>query len=254
MILVIPFSGHSDYTRQLTQALKDQGGLGSHRLLVVSGSAHVSAANEFVEGLRDQFMFATLEHSKSADAPMVRLFRDGLLAAAATKFTQQEAPNAPVCWLTEGWVPTARDWLSTLAMSFFNLGGGARVMASWKKRPDVLVGNGAARHRVEDGYEPVGPVVFPHAYIHGNELIQRINEASNTWQHRIRYQVIPFMIDTPLLGEGPEAVVAPATKVEAKPQPKSAAKPQPKPAAEPKPTALPTPTIIPTAVIEPSAE
>ena len=236
MILVIPFTGPSDYFTQLTSALKERGGLGPHRLLVVSDTVNLSEANAFVDGLKDQFMFTSIVSTKTAGAPLVRLFRDGLVAAAATVFTQQEAPNAPICWLPPGFLPTKQEWLTALSMEFFNRGGGQKTMAAWTKRPDVLVGNGVARHRVEDGYAPTSAVVFPNAFVRGNEMITRINDASTDWKHRIRYLVVPIMLDTPLLGDGPEAVVTGAPQSPSK-------KTQPAPVEEPQPAAEEKPKL-----------
>lgn len=231
MILVIPFAGPPEYFTRLSDALKEHGGTGAHRLLVVSDTDNLSAAGAFVEGLKEQFMFASTLSTKTAGAPLVRLFRDGVVAAAATVFTQQEAPNAPICWLPPGFLPTKREWLTALSMEFFNRGGGQKVMAAWTKRPDVTVGNGAARHRVEDGFAPTSAVVFPNAFIRGNEMITRINDASTDWKHRIRYLVVPFMLDTPLLGDGPDAVVSDVVQ----PAPKKAQPVAPAAVEEPQP-------------------
>jgi hypothetical protein len=207
MILVIPFPGPSEYLDELSARLLKLGGLGGHRLLVPAPSDQLAGAEAFVSGLRSQFVAADLVPVKTPGVAMVRLFRDGTLAAASVKSSMQEIPNAPVLWLEPGYLPVKEDWADKLQSAFFNSGGGVKILAAWSKRPDATVGNGNARHVIPGGWEPVGPAVFPSPFINSCEMIHRINDASAPWRERLQLILGNHMADSPLLSETSESLL-----------------------------------------------
>lgn len=227
MILVIPFTGPSEYLDELSARLLKFGGLGGHRLLVPAPQNLLSGAEEFVTALRGQFVAAEVVATGVAGSPLIRLFRDGLMAGARVKATMQEIPSAPVLWLEPGFLPAKADWADGLQSAFFNSGGGMRVLASWRKRPDVTVGNGNARHLVPGGWEPAGPAVFPAGWIAACEMVHRINDASAPWRERLQHVFHDLRAESPLLSDAPESLLVDGHGVAPKPAPK------PKPAPEP---------------------
>jgi hypothetical protein len=209
MILVVPFIGSLDYFSELSSRFLKFGGLGGHRLITPSAPETLSAAEEFVSGVRSQFVQAEVLRVPSPHAPIIRLFRDGLMAAANVDPGQQEIPKHPVLWLDPGWFPIKVDWADALQSAFFNSGGGQRILAEWRKRPDMIVGSPAARHTVPGGWEPVGPVVFPAGFIATCELIHRINNNSTSWRERLQFAVDHLRVESPLLSDQEARLLAP---------------------------------------------
>ena len=235
MILVIPFTGPSEYLDELSDRLLKLGGLGGHRLLVPAPQNLLSGAEAFVAALRSRFVAADVVATTTPGAPLVRLFRDGLMAGAGVKASMQEIASAPVLWLEPGFVPTQVDWADGLQSAFFNHGGGVRVLACWRQRPDVTVGNGSARHLLPGGWEPAGPAVFPAGWIAACEMVHRINDASAPWRERLRFTFDELRAESPLLSASPESLLADyavAPKAAVKAAPKAAPVPEP-PAVEP---------------------
>ena len=222
MILVIPFTGSSEYLDELSARLLKLGGLGGHRLLVPAPQNLLSGAEAFVSALRSQFVAADVVPANTPGAPIVRLFRDGLMAGAKVKPSMQEIPSAPVLWIEPGSLPTKADWADGIQSAFFNSGGGLRILASWRKRPDMNVGNGNARRLVPGGWEPIGPAVFPAGWITSCEMIHRINDASAPWRERLQHTFGDLRAESPLLSDSPESLLA-----EQGVTPKAAVKPKP---------------------------
>jgi hypothetical protein len=227
MILVVPFTGSSDYFTELSSRFLKLGGLGGHRLLVPSSPESLGDALAFVSQVRSQFVQADILRVPSSHAPIVRLFRDGLIAAANVKPGQQEIPRHPVLWLEPGYLPTKADWADSLQSAFFNSGGGQRILAEWVKRPDMLVGAGASQHTVPGGWEPRGPAVFPAGFISACELIHRINDQSSPWRERLQFTVTQYRVESPTLSSGGDSLLAlPAPAAEpAKPKRTAASRP-----------------------------
>ena len=222
MILVIPFTGPSEYLDELSARLLKLGGLGGHRLLVPAPQNLLSGAEAFVSALRSQFVAADVVPVNTPGAPLIRLFRDGLMAGVRVKPSMQEIPSAPVLWLEPGFLPNKVDWADGLQSAFFNSGGGQRILASWRKRPDMTVGNGNARHLIPGGWEPVGPAVFPPGWINSQEMIRRINDASSPWRDYLQFTFGEVRTESPLLSDAPESLL-----VEQGVTPKAAVKPKP---------------------------
>jgi hypothetical protein len=219
MILVVPFTGSSDYFTELSSRFLKLGGLGGHRLLVPSAPETLGQAEEFVAGVRSQFVQAEVLRVPTPNTPIIRLFRDGLIAAAGVNPGQEEIPRHPVLWLEPGYVPTKADWADALQSAFFNMGGGQRILAEWRKRPDVVVGNGNARHTVSGGWEPEGPAVFPAGFISSCELIFRINDLSSPWRERLQHVVSQIRAESPAISDGPDSLLVPLAQFsEAKPK------------------------------------
>jgi hypothetical protein len=237
MILVAPFTGSSDYFTELSSRFLKFGGLGGHRLLVPSAPETLSEAEAFVAGVRSQFVQADVLRIPSPNAPLIRMFRDGVIAAANVRPGQQEIPRHPVLWLEPGYLPTKADWADALQSAFFNTGGGQRVLAEWRKRPDLVVGVGASQHTVPGGWEPCGPAVFPAGFIVSCELIHRINDLSAPWRERLQFVLAKVMAESPALSDSQDALLAPAWSVSssepAKPKRMAAARPIPAPDPEP---------------------
>jgi hypothetical protein len=233
MILVVPFTGSSDYFTELSSRFLKLGGLGGHRLLVPSAPEHLAQAEEFVASVRSQFVKADVLRVPTANAPLVRLFRDGLMAAARVAPGQQEIPKHPVLWLEPGYLPTKADWADTLQSAFFNVGGGQRILAEWRCRADMTVGVGAAQQTVSGGWEAVGPVVFPSGFIATCELIHRINDLSAPWRDRLKLAVTRFRVESPVLSSGDESVLAAPSPEPAKPKRSAATRHTPQPDPEP---------------------
>ena len=228
MILVIPFTGPSEYLDELSARLLKLGGLGGHRLLVPASPNHLADAKVFADALRSQFVAAEIVPTITQDSPIVRLFRDGVMAGAQVKPSMQEIPSAPVLWLEPGFLPTKADWADGLQSAFFNSGGGMRVLASWRKRPDMTVGNGNARHIIPGGWEPTGPAVFPAGWVKSQEMIHRINDASAPWRERLQFIFGDIRAESPTLSDSPESLLAAF-----KPPLKEAVKPEPPVVTEP---------------------
>lgn len=235
MILVIPFTGPSEYLDELSARLLKLGGLGGHRLLVPAPQNLLSGAESFVTALRSQFVAADVVPVNTPGAPLIRLFRDGLMAGVRVKPSMQEIPSAPVLWLEPGFLPNKTDWADGLQSAFFNSGGGLRILASWRKRPDITVGNGNARHLIPGGWEPVGPAVFPPGWISSQEMIRRINDASSPWRDYLQFTFGDSRTESPFLSDAPESLI-----VEFKPTLKAETKPKPTPVGEPSDVVIPT--------------
>lgn len=199
MIVVIPFTGQTAYTESLSEALLHFGGLGSHRLIVPTPAEHLGEAEVFLNGLKVQFMVASIVPVAHEAASNVLLFRDSLLASARIQPLQQEIHNAPILWLEPGWLPTRREWASDLSAEFYNLGGGTKILGHWVRQPDFKVGHGVSLHTVAGGWHSVGPTVFPSQYVRGNELIERINNASAPWRVRLQFEDPAARISSTLL-------------------------------------------------------
>ena len=233
MILVVPFTGSSDYFDELSSRFLKLGGLGGHRLIVPSAPEHLSAAEAFTASVRSQFVSAEVFHVPSNGATMVRLFRDGMMAAANVKPGPQEIPRHPILWLEPNYLPTKADWADALQSAFFNTGGGARILAEWKRFPDSVVGAGNAQHTVDGGWAPVGPAVFPSGFVATCELIHRINDQSDPWRRRLQYYVDSIRAESPLLSSSsPETLLALSSPSKPKPQRTAASRPvtpEPKP-------------------------
>lgn len=251
MILVVPFTGSSDYFTELSSRFLKFGGLGGHRLIVPSAPENLAQAEDFVASVRSQFVQAEVLHVQSPNAPVIRLFRDGLLAAVSVRSGQQEIPSHPVLWLEAGYVPTKADWADALQSAFFNSGGGQRILAEWRKRPSVTVGAGPSLHTAEGGWEPEGPAVFPAGFIASCELIHRINDKSSPWRERLQYVVTQMRAESTALSDRPEALLAPLTRSSAtdvaKPKRAVATKPvapQPDPQPDPRPDPQPDPQPV----------
>jgi hypothetical protein len=223
MILVIPFTGPSEYLDELSARLLKLGGLGGHRLIVPAPQNLLAGAEAFVSGLRSQFVAAEVAPTRTPDSPVVRLFRDGLMAGAKVKSSMQEIPNAPVLWIEPGFIPTKADWADGIQSAFFNTGGGLRILASWRKRPDMTVGNGNARHVIPGGWEPTGPAVFPAGWVNSCEMVHRINDSSSPWRERLQFTFSDIRAESPLLSDSSESLLA-AYEASAKPtaKPKTA--------------------------------
>lgn len=244
MILVIPFTGPSEYIDELSARLLKLGGLGGHRLLVPTPMNLLSDAEAFVSGLRSQFVAAEVVQVNTPGAPLVRLFRDGLMAGVRVKPSMQEIPSAPVLWLEPGFIPAKVDWADGLQSAFFNSGGGLRILASWRKRPDMTVGNGSARHLIPGGWEPAGPAVFPPGWINSQEMIRRINDASSPWRDYLQFTFGEVRAESPLLSEAPESLLVQegaAPKPTSKPKPVIAPQPSDVVASEDAPDETPAP-------------
>jgi hypothetical protein len=199
MIIVIPFTGNTAQSGQLADSLLKHGGLGGHRLLVPAATEDYSAAEAFVAKLRSQFVEANIVQTNTPGAPLVKMFRDGLITAAKVKPGQQEIPNHPILWLEPGYVPTKADWADALQSAFFNAGGGQRILGDWEKLPDMIIGNGMARHTVQGGWAPKGPAVFPAQLVNASEMIQRLNAASAPWREVLQFVLTPFKCTSNLL-------------------------------------------------------
>lgn len=243
MIIVIPFAGQSPYFDALADAFAEHGGLGSHRLIVVSDSTHLPAAEAFREKVSGMFMGSATEHVKSVSSTPVRLFRDGLIAATRTVFSVQEIHNPPVMWLEPGWIPSERDWATTASSLFFNMGGGGRVMANWRDRSSYTVGVGSNQRLVSGGVEPVGPAVFPIQYIRQSELVRSINNASPDWRQHLQYELIPLQMQcNQLKGYTTDSLVTIFIEKQAAPVKAKKSAEQAKPTADPAPEPTPEPT------------
>jgi hypothetical protein len=232
MILVIPFTGSSDYYEELSTRLLKLGGLGGHRLLVPTPQHLLSQAEVFVSGVRNQFVAADLVPANIADASLIWLFREGLLAASMVKPGMQEIPSAPVLWLDPGFVPTKADWADGIQSAFFNAGGGFRILASWRRSVDST-----------HGWEPTGPVVFPSGWISECEMLSRINGGSYSWKEYFQYSFDDVRAESPLLSDSKDSLIA-----EFVPTPETAATPPVRRVAAVRTTpSTPTPTPTPTA-------
>lgn len=219
MILVVPFVGPSDYMSELSSRLLKLGGLGGHRLIVPSAPGNLAEAEAFVEAVRSQFVSASVLRVDSPGAPVIRLFRDGLMAAAAVKTGATEIPNHPVLWLEPGYLPTKADWADALQSAFFNSGGGLRILAEWRKCPDLIVGSGTARHTVPGGWAPVGPAVFPSAFIRAAEMIHRLNDGSGDWRKVLQFIFTTMRAESPALSNGAESLLVVPTQEPVKSKP-----------------------------------
>lgn len=208
MILVIPFTGPSEYFDELTTRLTKLGGLGGHRLLVPAAEEHLSGAEAFAAGLRSQLVASEVVAVHTLGAPVVRLFRDGVMAAARVTPSMQEIPSAPVLWLEPGYTPTKADWADGIQSAFFNSGGGMRILAAWQELPPEVVGRGSARHTNPGGWAPVGPAVFPAAWINSCEMVHRINDGSAPWRERLQFVFTSLRAESPLLSTSPESLLA----------------------------------------------
>jgi hypothetical protein len=205
MILVIPFTGSSDYLDDLSARLLKLGGLGGHRLIVPAPSNLLAGAEVFVSGVRSQFVAAEVLPVRTPGTPIVRLFRDGVMAAARVKHTMQEISNAPVLWLEPGYLPTRPDWADMVQSAFFNTGGGVKILGEWRKRADTVVGNAQSRYTVPGGWEPVGPTVFPALFINSCEMLHRINDASAPWRERLQFILDAVRAESPAISNSPES-------------------------------------------------